>query len=115
MKFCCLIIIQSYETASPIYTGAIVANYTEGATIQVEIQTLGPHNGGPHSFHICEASYNQDPTQECLDSNPLKFVNTGLFSDDLFDNVDEEINGRFRTYTVKYDINTFKIHEMIIN
>merc|ERR1712110_915773 len=92
--------IPSFEVESPIYTGERVANYTKGAEIQVKVKNNAGHQGGPHSFHICEASYKKDPTQECLDSNPLEFVKTGLFEDDLFNNVDEQIRN-IKTYTVR--------------
>ena len=40
------------------------------------------HGGGPHSFHICPASYKNDPTQDCLDGHRLEFEN-GEFEVDL--------------------------------
>lgn len=49
------------------------------------------HGGGPHSFHICEASYKKDPTQSCLDANPLRFEATGLTEQII--NPDEVVNG----------------------
>ena len=76
--------LSSYEDNSPIYTGDIVASYNPGQTIDTTIHVGALHKGGVHTFKICRASLGQDPTQECLDANALKF-STGNKVEDLKD------------------------------
>ena len=72
----------SYEVDSPRYTGQIVEVYKAGQIIKTQIQVNALHKGGVHAFKVCKASFGQDPTQECLDANPVPFTH-GKFVGDL--------------------------------
>lgn len=73
--------LPSFEASSPVYLGLSVATYKTGETIDVQVKTPAFHKGGPNSFHICEASYKNDPSQECLDSHPLEFEDGNVEKD----------------------------------
>merc|ERR1712150_25503 len=87
--------IPSFEVESPIYTGEIVNTYEQGQWIDTVIRAAAPHDFGPHSFHICPASYKKDPTQKCLDNHPLKFENRKT-EVDLIDGEHDGKNVKFR-------------------
>lgn len=76
-----IVSVPSLEVEGPIYRGIPVVNYTQGQVIDIKIWHVAIHGGGPQSFHVCEASYKKDPTQKCLDANPLVFEATGLNED----------------------------------
>ncbi|XP_033748370.1 uncharacterized protein LOC117333264 [Pecten maximus] len=63
---------REHEAGGIYATGTITRNYTEGATIDIEIQVTASHHGF-FEFRLCP---NNDPskpvTQECLDRHVLK-------------------------------------------
>lgn len=67
---------------------------------------MAGHQGGPHSFHICPASYKHDPTQECLDNNPLPFED-GRLEGDLNDSV--SFRGELPPTNKKRQMKAFKV------
>jgi len=69
--------VRENETPGKYATGTIVANYTEGQVIDVQVRITANHKGWVE-FRLCENNNpKKDKTQECFDKHLLTFVDSG--------------------------------------
>ena len=61
---------RDHEVGGEFATGQIVATYRSGQEVQVSVEVTANH-GGHFRFSVCPGSRSRDPTQQCLDANPL--------------------------------------------
>lgn len=67
--------LYSFEKGSVIYSGEIVANYTQGQLLESKVQIVVRDNhGGLVQFRICNLDgMTDEPGMECFDNNILTF------------------------------------------